>query len=144
MYPPWHAGALYPDIPMRQENPLDPLDREEILKIHAKNKPLDKAVDLSKVAIRTPGFSGADLANLINEAAILAARHNRKVVLQQDFFDSIEKVLLGPERKGRVISERERKITAYHEAGHALITASLKDADPVQKISIVSRGRAGG
>jgi len=119
-------------------------DREEILKIHAKNKPLDKAVDLSKVAIRTPGFSGADLANLINEAAILAARHNRKVVLQQDFFDSIEKVLLGPERKGRVISERERKITAYHEAGHALITASLKDADPVQKISIVSRGRAGG
>jgi len=119
-------------------------DREEILKIHGRGKPLDKNVDLNKVSIRTPGFSGADLANLINEAAILAARHNRKVVMQQDFFDSIEKVLLGPERRSRVISEKEKKITAYHEAGHALITASLKDSDPVQKISIVSRGRAGG
>ena len=119
-------------------------DREEILKIHAKDKPLEKEVNLNKVAVRTPGFSGADLANLINESAILAARKNRKVIIQQDLYDSVEKVLLGPERKSRVISEREKKITAYHEAGHALVTASLKDADPVHKISIVARGRAGG
>lgn len=119
-------------------------DREEILKIHAKDKPLDKDVDLAKVSVRTPGFSGADLANLINEAAILAARKNRKVISQEHLFDSIEKVILGPERRSRIISEKEKKITAYHEAGHALVTASLKDADPVHKISIVSRGRAGG
>ena len=119
-------------------------DREEILKIHAKGKPLEKDVDFRKSAIRTPGFSGADLANLINEAAILAARNNRKTIFQQDIYDSVEKVLLGPERRSRVISDREKKITAYHEAGHALITASLKDSDPVHKISIVSRGRAGG
>lgn len=119
-------------------------DREEILEIHAKGKPLDKSVDLNKVGIRTPGFTGADLANLINEAAILAARLNRKIIVQSDLYDSIEKVLLGPERRSRVISEREKKITAYHEAGHALAAASLKGADPVQKISIVSRGRVGG
>lgn len=119
-------------------------DRKEILEIHSRNKPLEKDVDLNKVAIRTPGFSGADLANLLNEAAILAARKNRKTVIQQDLYDSIEKVLLGPERRSRVISEREKKITAYHEAGHALVTASLKNSDPVHKISIVARGRAGG
>jgi len=119
-------------------------DRAEILKIHAKGKPLDAAVSLEKVAVRTPGFSGADIANLMNEAAILAARSDRKTIIQDDLYSSVEKVLLGPERKGRVTSERERKITAYHEAGHALVTASLKDADPVHKISIVSRGRAGG
>lgn len=119
-------------------------DREEILKIHARNKPLEKDVDLRKVAIRTPGFSGADLANLINEAAILTARHNRKTILPGDLYDSVEKVILGPERRSRVISENEKRITAFHEAGHALITASLKNSDPVQKISIVSRGRAGG
>lgn len=119
-------------------------DREEILKIHAKDKPLAKDVDLKKIAVRTPGFSGADLANLANEAAITAARHNHKMVAQEDLYDSIEKVLLGPARKGRVITEKEKEITAYHEAGHALVAASLKEADPVHKVSIVSRGRAGG
>jgi cell division protease FtsH len=119
-------------------------DRKEILKIHAKDKPLAKDVDFEKVAIRTPGFSGADLANMMNEAAILAARYNRKIVSQQDLYESIEKVLLGPERKGKVITLKERKITAYHEAGHALVAASIKGADPVQKVSIVSRGRIGG
>ena len=119
-------------------------DREQILKIHAKGKPLDKGVDLRKIAVRTPGFSGADLANLINEAAILAARQNRRVVSQDDLYNSIEKVILGPERKSRAISAKEKEIIAYHEAGHALMAASLKDADPVHKVSIVSRGRAGG
>ncbi len=119
-------------------------EREEILKIHSKNKPLDKDVDLRKVAVRTPGFSGADLANLVNEAAILAARQNKHLVNQEDLFGSVEKVLLGPERRARVISETEKKMTAYHEAGHALVAASLKNADPVHKVSIVSRGRAGG
>ncbi len=119
-------------------------DREEILKIHGKGKPLDSAVDLKKVAVRTPGFSGADLANLVNEAAILAVREGRKIVRQDDFFNSIEKVMLGPERRSRIISEKEKKITAYHEAGHALVSAALKEADPVHKVSIVSRGMAGG
>jgi cell division protease FtsH len=119
-------------------------DREAILKIHARNKPLEKGVDIRKIAVRTPGFSGADLENLLNEAAIIAARHNKKTISQDDLFGSIEKVLLGPERRGKVISEQEKKVTAYHEAGHALIAASLKDADPVHKISIISRGRAGG
>lgn len=119
-------------------------DREAILKIHAQDKKLIKGVDLRKVAVRTPGFSGADLANLMNEAAIAAAQKNKKEVDQEDILNSIEKVLLGPERKSRVISPREKEITAYHEAGHALVAASLKDADPVQKVSIISRGRAGG
>lgn len=119
-------------------------DREEILKIHSKNKPLESDIDLRRVATRTPGFSGADLANLFNEAAILTARQNRKTITQNDLYDSVEKVLLGPERKGRAISDKERKITAYHEAGHALVAASLKDSDPVHKVSIVSRGFAGG
>ncbi len=119
-------------------------DREAILKIHARNKPLEKGVDLRKIAVRTPGFSGADLESLLNEGAIFAARHNKKVISQNDLFSSIEKVLLGPERRGKVISEREKKVTAFHEAGHALVAASLKDADPVHKISIISRGRAGG
>ncbi len=119
-------------------------DREAILKIHAKEKPLVKEVDLRKIAVRTPGFSGADLANLMNESAILAARNGRKLVSQDDLYDSIEKVMLGPERKNRVITEKEKEITAYHEAGHALVATSLKDADPVHKVSIVSRGRAGG
>ncbi|KKU94453.1 MAG: ATP-dependent zinc metalloprotease FtsH [Candidatus Jorgensenbacteria bacterium GW2011_GWA1_48_13] len=119
-------------------------DREAILKIHAREMPLDKSVDLRVVAVRTPGFSGADLANLVNEAAILTARQNRKIVIQNDLLDSIEKIILGPERKSRVISKKEKEITAYHEAGHALVTASLKDADPVHKVSVVSRGIAGG
>ena len=119
-------------------------DREEILHVHAKGKILDKDVDLRRVAVRTPGFSGADLANLLNEAAIAAARDGRKSVSQLLILDSIEKVILGPQRKGRAILQKEKEITAYHEAGHALVSASLKDADPVQKVSIISRGRAGG
>jgi len=119
-------------------------DREEILKIHSKDKPMDKEVDFRKIAIRTPGFSGADLANLMNESAILATQHSRKIIIQDDMYDSIEKVLLGPERRGRVVTELERKITAYHEAGHALVAAGLEGADPIHKISIVSRGHAGG
>jgi cell division protease FtsH len=119
-------------------------DREAILKIHGIGKPLDKNINLRKVAVRTPGFSGADLANLMNEAAILAARDNRKEVLQDDMFQAVEKVLLGPERKGRAISLKEKEITAYHEAGHALVTVAIKGADPIHKVSIISRGRAGG
>ncbi len=119
-------------------------DRESILKIHAEGKTLEKSVDLHKVAVRTPGFSGADLANLMNEAAIIAARHDKKAIGQEEFFEASEKILLGPERKSRVISQKEKEITAYHEAGHALVSAAVKDADPVQKVSIVSRGFAGG
>ncbi len=119
-------------------------DRENILKIHGKDKPLDKNVKLGAVAVRTPGFSGADLANLINEAAILTARKNQKAITQENLFNSIEEVMLGPARKSRVISDKEKEITAYHEAGHALVAAALKEADPVHKISIVSRGMAGG
>lgn len=119
-------------------------DRDEILKIHARGKTLAKNVDFRQVAVRTPGFSGADLANLMNEAAISAARQNQKIINHLDILNSIEKVMLGPERKGRFISKKEREVTAYHEAGHALVAASLKDADPVQKVSIISRGRAGG
>lgn len=119
-------------------------DREEILKIHAREKPLEKDADLKKVAQRTPGFSGADLANLMNEAAILAARKNRKTVLQEDLFESIEKVILGPERKSRVISQKEKEIVAYHESGHAILAASLKNSDPVHKVTIISRGLTGG
>jgi cell division protease FtsH len=122
----------------------DIADREAILKIHAKGKPLETSANLKTVAIRTPGFSGADLANLMNEAAISAARENRKTVKETDILESIEKVMLGPARRSRIISTKEKEITAYHEAGHALVAASLKDADPVHKISIVSRGLAGG
>lgn len=120
------------------------LDREEILEVHARNKPLAKDVDLNRVAQRTPGFSGADLANLLNEAAILVARRNGKEITMPDIFSSIEKVILGPERKGRLMSDKEKKITAYHEGGHALISHLLPDAPPVQKISIISRGHAAG
>lgn len=119
-------------------------DREEILKIHAQKKLMVEEVDLRVIAERTPGFSGADLANLVNEAAILAARQSRKKVGQMDLITSIEKVLLGPERKSRLLTQEEKKISAYHEAGHALVAASLTHADPVHKISIVSRGRAAG
>lgn len=119
-------------------------DREQILKIHAKGKPLAKDVHLRRVAERTPGFSGADLANIMNEAAILAARHDRTIISQEDILESIEKVMLGPERKSHILSAQEKEITAYHEAGHALVTAILPGTDPVHKVSIVARGRAGG
>ncbi|MCG8317596.1 MAG: ATP-dependent zinc metalloprotease FtsH [Pseudomonadales bacterium] len=122
----------------------DRADREEILGIHAQKKPLAEDVDLKVIAERTPGFSGADLYSLMNEGAILAARENRKHVSQFDLIRSIEKVMLGPERKSRIISKREKKITAYHEAGHAIVSSVLPYADPVHKISIVARGHAGG
>ncbi len=119
-------------------------DRKAILKVHAENKILDKNVDLKIIAERTPGFSGADLANLLNEAAILSARRDKKIIEQIDILDSVERVLLGPERKSHILSDKEKKITAYHEAGHALIAHELPNTDPVQKVSIISRGQAAG
>lgn len=119
-------------------------DREDILKIHSLGKPVSPSVNLKLVAERTPGFSGADLANLVNEAAILAARKDQNQIEQDDFFQAIEKVMLGPERRSHILSKKEKEITAYHEAGHALIAVSLPHSDPVHKVSIVSRGRAGG
>ena len=119
-------------------------DREAILKVHAKKKPLAADVSLRKIAERTPGFTGADLANLLNEAAILAARKNKKTVAMSDCFEAIEKVMLGPERRSFILSDHEKEITAYHEAGHALVAHEMPGADPVHKISIISRGRAAG
>ncbi len=119
-------------------------DREEILQVHAKKKPLDKKVELKKIAERTPGFSGADLANVLNEGAIFAARQNKKVIELSDLFEAIEKVMMGPERRSRVISDEEKSIIAYHEAGHALVAHFSPSADPVHKISIIARGQAGG
>jgi len=119
-------------------------DREAILKIHCKGKPLAPNIHLREVAERTPGFSGADLANVVNEAAILAARHNKHQVFQNDFLESIEKVLLGPERRSHVLSKKEKEIAAFHEAGHALVSSSLPGAEPVRKISIIARGMAAG
>ena len=122
----------------------DRADRLEILKIHAKGKPLAEDVDLDLIAHRTPGFSGADLYSLVNESAILAAREDRKHVAQFDLIRSIEKVMMGPERRSHLIKGKEREIVAYHEAGHALVASMLPNADPVHKISIISRGGAGG
>ena len=119
-------------------------DREEILKIHALGKPMGQEVSLRKLAERTPGFSGADLANLLNEAAILTVRRNKKIVGESEVLESIEKVLLGPERKSRIITDQEKKMTAYHEAGHAVVGYFLPHCDPVRKVSIISRGAAGG
>jgi cell division protease FtsH len=116
--------------------------RTGILQVHAKGKPLDSSVDLENIARQTVGFSGADLANLVNEAAILAARRNKKSIGMVELGDAIERVVMGPERKSRVISVREKEIVAYHEAGHALVARKLPDADPVRKISIISRGMA--
>ena len=122
----------------------DRKDREEILKVHARTKPLGADVNLIVIAERTPGFSGADLASLMNEAAILAAREDRRELTQYDLIRSIEKVMLGPERRSHILNKKEKEITAYHEAGHALIASVLPYADPVHKISIISRGRAAG
>jgi cell division protease FtsH len=122
----------------------DRKDREEILKIHSKLKPFAEDVNLEVIAERTPGFSGADLYSLMNEGAILAARENRNKVSQYDLIRSIEKVMLGPERRSHILSKKEKEITAYHEAGHALVASVLPYADPVHKISIISRGRAAG
>jgi len=119
-------------------------DREEILGIHARKKPLAEDVNLKVIAERTPGFSGADLYSLMNEGAIFAAREERTKVGQFDLIRSIEKVMLGPERKSHLLSKKEKEVTAYHEAGHALVSSVLPFADPVHKISIISRGRAAG
>ncbi len=122
----------------------DRKDREEILKVHSTKKPFAEDVNLKVIAERTPGFSGADLYSLMNEGAILAARENRTKVSQYDLIRSIEKVMLGPERKSHVLSKKEKELTAYHEAGHAVLASILPYADPVHKISIISRGRAAG
>ncbi len=122
----------------------DRKDRFAILGVHALNKPLAEDVNLDVIASRTPGLSGADLHSLVNEAAILAAREDRKKVAQYDLIRSIEKVLLGPERKSHLLGKKEKELTAYHEAGHALLASVLPHADPVHKVSIISRGRAAG
>jgi cell division protease FtsH len=116
--------------------------RRAILDVHARNKPLDSTVDLDVLARQTPGFSGADLANLINEAAILAARANKKVIGMDELEESIARVIAGPERKSRRISDHEKEVIAYHETGHALVMKALPHADPVHKVSIISRGMA--
>ncbi len=118
--------------------------REEILEVHTQKKPLEKDIDFSEIARKTPGVSGADLANIANEAAIFAARANRKKIIQSDFHEAIEKIALGPERKSHILNDKEKKITAYHEAGHALLGHLLPNCHPVHKVSIVSRGMAGG
>jgi cell division protease FtsH len=118
--------------------------RQEILKVHTKNKPLVSSVNLKEVAERTPGFSGAEIANLANEAALLSARKKKKKVGQAELLEAIEKVLLGPEKKGYLVNKKEKELSAYHEAGHAIVSSFLPEAEPVQKISIVSRGQAGG
>ena len=122
----------------------DRRDREDILRTHTRKKPMGPDVKLAVIAERTPGFSGADLANLMNEAAILAARESRTEVTQYDLIRSIEKVMLGPERRSHILNKKEKKITAFHEAGHAIVSSVLPYADPVHKVSIISRGRAAG
>jgi cell division protease FtsH len=118
--------------------------REQILRVHIKGKPIDPEVKLDKIAKVTPGFVGADLENLVNEAAILAARRDKKSIAQDEFQEAIERVIAGPERKSRLISEEEKRIVAYHEAGHAIVTHVIPDADPVHKVSIIARGMMGG
>jgi len=118
--------------------------REEILKVHASGKPLADDVDLGVLAKRTPGFTGADLANLINEAALFAARTDKTIISMYELEEAIERVIAGPERKTRIMSEDERKLTAYHEGGHALVGFALPNADPIHKVTIIPRGRAGG
>ena len=125
-------------------DPPDVHDREEILKIHSKDKPLASNIDFKETAERTPGFSGADLANVANEAALLAARQNKTQIDQREFLEAIEKVLLGPERKSHILSKNEKEIAAYHEAGHALVSTFMPDTEPVRKISIIARGMAAG
>ncbi|MCI0478013.1 MAG: AAA family ATPase, partial [Anaerolineales bacterium] len=118
--------------------------RKQILGVHIKGKPIAKETDLELIAKQTPGFSGADIENLVNEAAILAARRNKKEITTTELKESIEKVIVGPERRSRLISEDEKKIVAYHEAGHAIVMRMLPNCDPVHKVSIISRGMAMG
>ena len=122
----------------------DILGRIAILKVHAAGKPLAQEVNLETVGKETPGFSGADLANLVNESALLAARRNKKLITMSEFEEAIDRVVAGPERKGRIINPKEKEMTAYHEAGHAMVASKLSHADPVHKISIVARGAMGG
>ena len=122
----------------------DIVGREEIFRIHSRNKPLDKSVDPKVLARRTPGFSPADIENMLNEAALLAARRNGMRIRMEEIEEAITKVIAGPEKKSRVISEEERKLTAYHEAGHAVVAHVLPKTDPVHQITIIPRGRAGG
>ena len=121
----------------------DIIGRKAILDVHTKGKPIEEGVDLSLIAKQTPFFSGADLANLVNEAALLAARRNKKAISLDELQEAIERVQLGPERKSRVVSQKEKEVIAHHEAGHALVARMLPNADPVYKISIVARGMAG-
>ena len=123
-------------------NKPDILGREQILNVHAKNKPLDKEVELKLLAKRTPGFTGADLQNLLNEAALLAARHDQKTITMGNLEEAIDKVMAGPEKKSRIISDEEKENTAYHEVGHALLAKLLKNTDPLHKVSIIPRGMA--
>ena len=123
-------------------NKPDILGREQILEVHAKNKPLDKDVELKILAKRTPGFTGADLQNLLNEAALLAARHDQKSINMANLEEAIDKVMAGPEKKSRIISDEEKENTAYHEVGHALLAKLLKNTDPLHKVSIIPRGMA--
>ena len=125
------------------DNP-DLKGRKQILDVHSKGKPLDEELDLERVARQTVGFSGADLANLVNESAILAARRAKKLIGSSEFAEAIDRIIAGPARRSRVISDREKEITAYHEAGHALVAHMLPNADPVAKVTIVARGQAGG
>ncbi len=118
--------------------------REEILKVHARNKPIDPKVDLREIARITPGFTGADLANLLNEAALLAARKGETVITYEDISEAVFKVMIGPEKKSRIISEKERRLTAYHEAGHAIVLRMVSDTDRVERVSIIPAGGAGG
>jgi len=118
--------------------------REKILQVHVRGKPLGKDVDLNALARQTPGFVGADIENMVNEAAILAARRDKKVIEMDEFQESVDRVIAGPERRSRVILEEEKKVVAYHEAGHALAAASTPKADKVRKVTIIARGMAGG
>ncbi len=118
--------------------------RTEILKVHVKNKPIGQDVNLDVIAQRTPGFTGADLANLVNEAALLTARHNKTVIDMSEMEDAAERVIMGPERRSRVISDKEKRLTAYHEGGHTIVGMLLEHTDPVHKVTIIPRGRAGG
>jgi cell division protease FtsH len=122
----------------------DRKDREAILKVHFKNKPVDGSVDLDALSAKTAGSSGADLQNIANEAAIIAARHNRKFINNQDVTDAFERVAIGPERKTKVMSEKEKELTAYHEAGHAIVGHVLPNSDMVHKVTIIPRGGTGG
>ncbi len=125
-------------------DPPDVHDREDILKIHSLGKPLNGNINFKEVAERTPGFSGADLANVANEAALLAARQNKTQIHQKEFLEAIEKVMLGPERKSHILSKKEKEIAAFHEAGHALVSTFMPESEPIRKISIIARGMAAG